>query len=132
MRLYRFRVKDYRNILDSGWITVNQVTAFVGQNESGKSNLFEALYCLNPIIRSATYNPDEDWPVDQWQGKANAKGTQVCEAELTLELDEFADLYAAAATQSTGEATPPTTVTIAARRSYDSETQFEVTGVGGW
>jgi hypothetical protein len=47
-----------------------------------------------------------------------------------LELDEIADLYAAAATQSTGEATPPTTVTISARRSYDSETQFEVTGVG--
>lgn len=57
MRLSRFRVKDYRNILDSGWITVNQITAFVGQNESGKSNLFEALYCLNPIVSSATYNP---------------------------------------------------------------------------
>jgi predicted ATP-dependent endonuclease of OLD family len=124
----------------------NQVTAFVGQNEVGKSNLFEALYCLNPIISSATYNPDEDWPVDQWRGKANAKGTQVCEAELALEPDEIADFYATAATQSTGEigeeqentsgsvthnrVAPPTTITITACRSYGSETQFEVTGVG--
>jgi AAA15 family ATPase/GTPase len=44
MQLKFFKVTKYRNIEDSGWIDVNDITAFVGQNEAGKSNLFEALY----------------------------------------------------------------------------------------
>lgn len=48
MRLSKFKITNYRNILDSGWIITTKITAFVGQNEAGKSNLFEALYCINP------------------------------------------------------------------------------------
>jgi AAA15 family ATPase/GTPase len=50
--------------VDSGWTDVNEVAAFVGQNESGKSNLFEALYRINPFAANEAYNIDEDWPVD--------------------------------------------------------------------
>ena len=60
MRFDGFQVKNFRNILDSGWIEANKITAFVGQNEAGKSNLFEAIYALNPIIPGANYSPDED------------------------------------------------------------------------
>jgi predicted ATP-dependent endonuclease of OLD family len=83
MKLVQFRVQNYRNILDSGPIEVGKVTAFVGQNEAGKSNLFEALYCINPITPEA-YKPDEDWPVDQWDGRATANGKEVCSAEFAL------------------------------------------------
>lgn len=44
MQLTHFKVTKYRNVWDSGWIEVGNITAFVGQNEAGKSNLFEALY----------------------------------------------------------------------------------------
>ncbi len=69
------------------------MTAFVGQNEAGKSNLFEALYCLNPYVEGATFDPDEDWPVDDWNGRKLSHGTVVCEAYFSLGLDEIYDLF---------------------------------------
>ncbi|VAV83701.1 hypothetical protein MNBD_DELTA01-929, partial [hydrothermal vent metagenome] len=66
MEFKQFRVFNYRNINDSGLIDVNQITAFVGQNEAGKSNLFEALYRVHPFDKNAVYNIEEDWPVDRW------------------------------------------------------------------
>jgi AAA15 family ATPase/GTPase len=65
MELTCFKVTKYRNIWDSGWIECNDITAFVGQNEAGKSNLFEALYRINPFVPNETYNLNEDWPVDR-------------------------------------------------------------------
>ena len=64
-----FQVTNYRNVLDSGRVEVNRCTAFVGQNEAGKSNLFDALYRVNPFGQLAAYNLDEDWPVDRWGDK---------------------------------------------------------------
>ena len=96
MKLVQFRVQNYRNILDSGPIEVGKVTAFVGQNEAGKSNLFEALYCINPITPEA-YKPDEDWPVDQWDGRATANGKEVCSAEFALSEAEIRDVFKFAA-----------------------------------
>jgi hypothetical protein len=50
MQLKYFKVTKCRNVWDSGWIDINKITAFVGQNEAGKSNLFEALYRINPFV----------------------------------------------------------------------------------
>jgi energy-coupling factor transporter ATP-binding protein EcfA2 len=96
MKFDGFQVTNFRNIVDSGWIPANQITAFVGQNEAGKSNLFEALYCLNPIIEDASYTLDEDWPVDQWEGRKDGAGTLVCKAQFTLDAEEIAALADAA------------------------------------
>ena len=90
----RFRVENYRNVIDSGWIDVDRLTAFVGQNEAGKSNLFEALYRLNPFLEDAEYDIDEDWPVDQWEHKDEEK--QVCLADFELTPEEIADLFSEA------------------------------------
>jgi hypothetical protein len=83
MRLRQFRVENYRSIQKSDWIDVSRVTAFVGQNEAGKSNLCEALYRLNPYTDDK-YVVDEDWPVDAWGNKDRA--ALVCEARF-----EFTD-----------------------------------------
>ncbi|MCY3920921.1 MAG: AAA family ATPase [Chloroflexi bacterium] len=49
VRLRSFQVKKFRNIVDSGEVTVEkQVTCLVGKNEAGKSALLEALYLFNP------------------------------------------------------------------------------------
>lgn len=103
MKFAGFRVRNFRNILDSGWIDANQITAFVGQNEAGKSNLFEALYVLNPIMPDVDYSVDEDWPVDRWEGRKDAEGTQVCEANFILDSDEIESLFSSARV----EAAPP-------------------------
>ena len=47
MRLRRFRVRAFRCVHDSGEITVGDLAAFVGRNESGKTTILQALILLN-------------------------------------------------------------------------------------
>ncbi len=46
MRLSEFRIRNFRSIIDSGWNTLpaDNITALIGQNESGKTSVLEALY----------------------------------------------------------------------------------------
>jgi len=46
MKLLAFQIRNFRSIVDSGWIPLSQdgITAFVGQNESGKSSVLDALF----------------------------------------------------------------------------------------
>jgi hypothetical protein len=141
MQIKRFPVRHFRNVIDSEWINLSNVTAFVGQNEAGKSNLFEALYCISPLVASATYSPDEDWPVDNWGGRATANGKTVCEAEFALTPDEIADLYETVIADDEAEADdegePPLVATeeslpaelvLRALRRYGHETEFSLPG----
>ncbi len=92
MRLIQFRVQNYRSVKATDWIDVTSVTAFVGQNEAGKSNLCEALYRINPNM-GETFNIDEDWPADDWGGK-NPEAI-VCEARYLIENQEVEPFIAA-------------------------------------
>lgn len=49
MTLKRFRVTNFRSIIDSGWIDCDDVTSLVGINEAGKSNVILALWKLRPV-----------------------------------------------------------------------------------
>jgi AAA ATPase domain len=155
VQLSHFKVTKYRNIWDSGWIDVNNITAFVGQNEAGKSNLFEALYRINPFVPNEAYNIDEDWPVDDWGNKDAS--AMVCEAKFSLTAAEIEALYAEAAIPPTpaepsqngdgqtqvqegaaDEATapksefaapaPPTELVLIGSRSYSGAPTFTVLG----
>lgn len=46
MQLLKFRVTNFRSVEDSGWIDVDRVAAFIGVNESGKTNLLAPLWKL--------------------------------------------------------------------------------------
>lgn len=48
MTLKKFRVQNFRSVEDSGWIEADDVTALIGINESGKTNLLLPLWKLNP------------------------------------------------------------------------------------
>ena len=65
MKALKFRVQNYRNIDDSGWIDLDQVTAFVGRNESGKTALLKALHKFNPASKEP-YNPQKEFPRDRY------------------------------------------------------------------
>ncbi len=45
MRLLAFRIKNFRSIVDTGWqdLSPDNVTCLIGQNESGKTSVLEAL-----------------------------------------------------------------------------------------
>lgn len=62
MRLESFRVQNFRSINNSGEINVSQITALLGRNESGKSNLLRALASLNPSEGFEALNPIKDFP----------------------------------------------------------------------
>lgn len=61
MKLRRFRVTGFRSVEDSGWIDVEDITAFIGTNEAGKTNLLLPLWKLNPV-RDGKINALADYP----------------------------------------------------------------------
>lgn len=62
MKLKRFRVTNFRSVIDSGWINCDDVTTLVGINESGKSNILLALWKMNPV-QEGKIDPLHDLPV---------------------------------------------------------------------
>ena len=143
MKLRAFRVTNYRNIIDSGPVDVQRVTAIVGQNEGGKSNLCEALYRLNPFEAEAKYSIDEDWPADDWGGRNPA--ATVCEARFEVsDQTEISGLFRAALVSEveneeadpdvTGNAVPvaPATLELIATRKYEGSATVRATAPDGY
>ena len=111
MWLKSFRVQNYRSINDSGDIDVGQLTAFVGRNESGKSNLLRALHNLNPSDDSEVLDINEDFPRQRKSGdcsdtvatistvwelndeeqKAIGELCEQCKAATTVRIDRYYD-----------------------------------------
>ena len=62
MRLSKFRVRKFRNVIDTGEIDVDEaVTCLVGMNESGKTAVLSALHRLNPID-GESFDEQRDYP----------------------------------------------------------------------
>lgn len=64
MILKRYKVENFRSVMDSGWIDCDNVTTLVGINEAGKSNLLLALWKLNPA-REGGIDILHDMPVSK-------------------------------------------------------------------
>lgn len=62
MIIKSFRIKNFRSIVDTGWIPFSPdgITVFVGQNESGKSSVLDALH----YALSSKEMPVEDCRID--------------------------------------------------------------------
>ena len=92
MRLTQFRVRKFRNIIDSGPIDVeDDVTCLVGMNEAGKTAVLTALNRLNPADGS-TFSVQDDYP--RWllvtDRRANVvEDTKPIEASFTLDCDDL-------------------------------------------
>lgn len=61
MKLTQFRVTNFRSVSDSGWLDVDDVTALIGVNESGKTNLLLPLWKLKPA-QDGEIQPTSDYP----------------------------------------------------------------------
>jgi predicted ATPase len=61
MQLKSFRVTNFKSVDDSGIIETDGVTALIGINESGKSNLLVPLWKLNPA-KDGEIKPTADYP----------------------------------------------------------------------
>ena len=134
MKLTRFKVQQYRNVENSGWIDINRITAFVGQNEAGKSNLFEALYRINPLLSNDGYNIEEDWPVQNW-GERNEE-QKVCSAEFELSDTEVVSLYEyskkeLAEEDDAADVSPPSEYKVTVEAYYNNTKKYTVTDTDG-
>lgn len=80
-----FRVQNYRNIDDSDWVELAQVTAFVGRNESGKTALLKALHKFNPAT-PLPYVPQREFPRDRYtRDYKDGKEWPVCSVRFTID-----------------------------------------------
>jgi len=78
MRLVKAHVTYYRSVEDSEEFTVEpDVTCLVGKNESGKTNVLQALYRANPVEPGAGFDEDLDFPsrLTRQRGKFRAEET---------------------------------------------------------
>jgi len=87
MTLKRFKVTNFRSVIDSGWIDCDNITSLVGVNEAGKSNLLLALWKLNPAREEgdAAIETRDDMPrgfYTEWKDKADEIGFITAEFEL--------------------------------------------------
>jgi len=89
MRLRSFRVRAFRNVIDSGEINVDDVTCLVGKNEAGKSAIMQALHSLNPAKPPQALHLLDEYP--RWLKKEHEITGEIENALpilATFELDE--------------------------------------------
>ena len=80
MKLTRARITNYKSIDDSGWVDIQNVTCFVGKNESGKTAFLQALKKLNPVgasgdfgVIGSVYSSPRYWSVIGVPSKLNRR-----------------------------------------------------------
>lgn len=72
MKLKKVIVKNFRNIIDSEEVTIqDDITCLVGKNESGKTAFLHALYRLNPARPNAEFIVTDEYPA--WLEKMDRK-----------------------------------------------------------
>lgn len=102
MRLQSFRVKNFRSINDTGLVTIEQLTAILGRNESGKSNLLLALQMLNPPEGAEEVQAIKSYPRDRRLDECSDK-TELLETYWELsekKRSHLADIFPRAKTVS--------------------------------
>ena len=114
----KFRVQNFRNIDDSGWIELAQVTCLVGRNESGKTTLLKALHKFNPATPQP-YSPQREFPRDRFTAEfKHGKDWPVCSVQFSV-----ADQTLSKKLQEiVGGLAPPTNVTFT--RYYDGSMKW--------
>jgi len=73
MKLTKFRIQNYKSIIDSGYCTLaSDMTILIGKNESGKTATLEALKFFNKDVQRV---PDDALPLD---GSSREPLVEVC------------------------------------------------------
>lgn len=73
MRLQSVRIRNYRNIVDSGDVKIEDgMTCLVGKNEAGKSAVLSAIHALNPLTQDTELVYRHDYPQWYWKDHQRA------------------------------------------------------------
>lgn len=100
MKLNSFRIQNFRSVFDSEEITTDKLTAILGRNESGKTNLLLALKSLNPAEGFSALNDIKDFPRNRKLSECTPD-TPVVTSDWSLtenELEQLSEIYPRART----------------------------------
>ena len=123
MILKKYKVENFRSVLDSGWIDCDTVTTLVGINEAGKSNLLLAVWKLNPA-RNGEIDILHDMPVSKLSLYRKTPGdVKFITAEFEFDDESVARIENSASCDFQGART------ISVSRYYDGHYSFEFAGV---
>ena len=95
MKLTRARVTNYRSIDDSSWVNLEDVTALVGKNESGKTAFLQALRKINSIAGVEDQFSIRDYPRKgyiKYKKIHEENPCTVVQAEFQLSPEEFSEI----------------------------------------
>ena len=97
MRLTQTRVINYRSIDDSSWVRVDDVTALVGKNESGKTAFLHAIRKINSISGEEDTFTIRDYPRKgyiKYKKIHDQNPCEVAQAEFELNAEEISEIEA--------------------------------------
>lgn len=89
MKVINFKVKNFRNVIDSGEVEIENLTCIVGKNQAGKTSILQALSGFNPT-GSFKYKLSRDWPRKDRANKSSE--ATVCIITFQLEQAEITQL----------------------------------------
>lgn len=119
MKLEAFRVQNFRSVEDSGWLSTEDVTALIGTNESGKTNLLMPLWKLKPAKRGEI-DPTADYPRRRFNEIRGMEPKPVfISAQFALD-DELGEEIAGLA-----EVQPEDVATVVVHRRFDGKYEVE-------
>lgn len=76
MELLKFKVTNFKTIEETDWITTNEITCLVGENESGKTNVLTALLKLNPADNDTKIDLLSDYPRQKYTEERKIASTK--------------------------------------------------------
>lgn len=91
MKLIKFRVENYKTIQDSDWVECEDVTAFIGKNEAGKTSLLRALSKLKSTDKS-DYDAIKEFPHGRYTDEFKKQDWRVVTAVFAIDDVERGDL----------------------------------------
>ena len=97
MKLTQARVINYRSIDDSSWVRVDDVTALVGKNESGKTAFLQAIRKINSISGEEDAFIIRDYPRKgyiKYKKIHDQNPCEVAQAEFKLNPEEISQIEA--------------------------------------
>jgi len=97
MKLSQARVVNYRSIDDSSWVRVDDVTALVGKNESGKTAFLQAIRKINSISGEEDGFTIRDYPRKgyiKYKKIHEQNPCEVAQAEFELSSEEVTEIEA--------------------------------------
>jgi hypothetical protein len=91
VKLEAFRVRNYKRIEDTGWITCRDLTVLVGKNEAGKSAMLKCLSKIKPSDGKG-YDGLREFPRHRYTSEFDSQDWPVASVRLRLDNDDRADL----------------------------------------